>query len=171
MQLSRNNRLLVLSACLFGLISSSNAEIYKQVQPDGSVTYTNTPKEGQPREKVDLKPIAIIPSIDPESVSFEPETQSRQIKFDIEISSPAAGATFHNEEADAIPLSINVEPQTFGPYQLQVSVDGKSISPKSSTLPFMYRGEHTVQVEVVGANGKAIASQSVTFYVHRFAGG
>lgn len=147
------------------------AEIYKQVQPDGSVIFTDQPQEGTEREKVKLKPTAIIPAVDSANISTQPQSKSTKVKYTLNLLSPASGSTFRNEQADAIGFKFNVSPTIRSPYKLTATLNGNTIDPQSGVLPKLYRGEHTLKVQVIDKNGQEAVSATSTFFVHRFAGG
>lgn len=170
-QLVRNLSLTPILLMLTILATSVSAEIYKQVQPDGSVVFTDQPQEGQDREKVKLQPTAIIPAVDPSNVSFSGPEKDLKVKYSVAIGSPSSGMTFRDSQADAIPFTFTVSPTVQSPYKLKATLNGTSIDPSAGVLPKQYRGEHSLTVKVVGKNGREVASATSTFFVHRFAGG
>ena len=157
----------LISAAL-AIASPSNAEVFKQTMPDGSVVFTDQPVEGQAREKVDLKPVATIPAIDPSSVDYTPPEQTKEeMDFNISINSPSNGKTFRNAEADSISVLVAILPKTSSKHKIKMRIDGQEISPQTRTLPPQNRGEHTLTVEILRGS-KVLSSASSTFFVHRY---
>ena len=143
-----------------------HAEVFKQTMPDGSVVFTDNPVEGQAREKVDLKPVATIPAIDPNSVDYTPPEQNKDMDFNVSINSPSNGKTFRNAEADSISVLVAILPKTNSKHKIKMKLDGQDISPQTRTLPPQNRGEHTLTVEILKGS-KVLSSASSTFFVHR----
>jgi len=153
--------------CLAGLVSTSHGQIYKQVQPDGSVVYTDKPTEGTESTEVELKPLMVLPATKIQKYGVgQPMDTKQSLDFKVAIASPTNGATFQNSAADEIKLVINVTPELFKPYTLKVSIDGKPVNSQANTLPYMNRGKHELRAEIVKANS-VVESTSVIFYVHR----
>lgn len=75
--------MLVFSVGLIGYIAPSQAEIYKQVDKQGRVTYSNVPAKGA--KKMDLDPLGTFPAIKPKSTGtstnaskIDPDTQKKR---------------------------------------------------------------------------------------------
>ncbi len=156
------------AVCSVFLTLTAQAEIYKQVQPDGSVIFTDQPKEGVVNEEVDIKPTATIPAIDPSTVNVQPpEAKPQEIDFRININSPITGKTFRNGEADAIPLLVGIIPKATSKYKVRITLDGQEIPLNTTVLPPQSRGEHSIKVQITKGD-KTISEASSTFFVHRF---
>ncbi len=151
--------------------SMVQADIYKQEQSDGSVLFTDQPTKDKAREKVELQPTAIIPSVDTQHIQYSSPNQTTKIQYSLTIQSPSHGSTFRNEQANAIPLDITVTPSIRSPYTLLITLDGQSVHPQTTSLPILYRGEHTIKASVINKAGQTITSSTSTFFVHRFSGG
>lgn len=90
-----------------------------------------------------------------------------QSSWAIAITNPADGATIHDNEGN-VPVEVTVKRGG----TIVALLDGKPYgAPRSSTsfiLEGVERGEHTLQVQLVDAGGKVLASSApVQFYVWR----
>ena len=151
------------------------AQVYKQVNPDGTVVYTDKPDPKTSKEEVQIQPTPTIPSIDTRILNT-PSQYGKQKQpiadFSITIGSPVAQRTYNNGEANAIAYSVGITPEVSGAYKTVITVDNTPIDLNSPTLPFQYRGEHTFEVKVLHKKtGKVAAIKSVVFYVQRYSGG
>lgn len=178
--------LLMFSAVLAttaGIAGLHAATIYKTVDADGNVTFTDSPPADQESEKIELRPI------NTQSATLPP-------KPEITAGKQKPASTAEEEQVQEVPYTVSrlVQPlqdSTVPTGQMEVAVKmnlvptlqaGHSIvfyhnesaenPPGKSTgitLRNLSRGEHTVYAEVWDANSKIKAkTQKVTFYVQRY---
>ena len=162
---------IILTAASLASIESLEAEIYKQKQADGSVVFTDQPQSDRAREKVELQPTAIIPSVDTNGVQYTTPQKENNVEYSVLIQSPSAGGTYRDAQANAIKLNVKVTPSLKPPNILKITVDGQTVDSNAASLPMLYRGEHTVTATIVSKSGKTLSTASSTFFVHRFSGG
>jgi|SRR6056297_398516 len=163
--------LLLLAACAL----ASAAQIYKHVDAEGNVTFSDQPPApGESAEEVELPELNTTPAIDTsaaperESASSEPPEQA---EFDIRIASPDDETTIAMG-----PGNVTVTAQATPPLrrleQVQLYLDGEAFGePRNSmtwALQGLMRGPHDLAVERLDRDGNSLArSESVRIYVLR----
>jgi hypothetical protein len=167
-------RILLIVALLL-LPQLSTAQIYKTVDANGNVSYSDTPPANGPSEQVQLRETNSTPA--PEMT--EPATpdpagapdDSGGVSYSVAIASPANETTIAMGPG-IFSVSAAVEPALEQGLLLQLFVDGSpSGSPQSSndwTLTNVFRGAHDLSVAVVGKGGDQLATSApVRVYVLR----
>ena len=157
-----------LLALLLVMPALSLAQIYKTVDEDGNVTYTDQPPQGaQEVELRDTNRLGPPPTINYPKPAPEPEKTSYEVRIDTP------------EDEAIIPLgpgnfsvSASVSPRPEGGTQLQLMDNGDPYgSPQSSSswaLTNMHRGTHELEVALLDSKGKELArSNRVTVHVFR----
>ena len=143
---TRMTRLLLLSLLLAGVCQ---AQIYKSVDRDGNVTFSDRPPSGsEEAEAVELKPLNTAPA--PEAL---PEPSSRREKGNLTV-------------------NVAVEPPLSGGEHLQLYLDGTPQGePQRANqwqLEGLPRGGHDLRVDRLGMRGEVRASSdTIRFYVMR----
>ena len=170
MQLARHSLLLL----LYTLSSFAQGAVYKSVDEQGNVTYTDT-QPGKQSEEVELKPITPVKFDPPKPVKIQsaPPTQkkkkSEKVYSVLAITSPANDATVHN--AGNFSVQVALSPELDSEHRIQLLLDGELIAPPQKTLSFQLsnidRGTHTLRVEIISLEKKVVQSTSSTIHVHR----
>lgn len=164
-------RLLVLIACL-ALGAAATAQVYRVVDENGKVTYTDRPpSEGA--EPVEIRvpntspppPSSAFPKPDP-APAAEPEAS-----YLVSITAPS-NETIIPRGPGNFSVSASVSPRLQQGHKLQLLLDGAPRQePKTSglwDLTNVFRGEHQLTVAVVNAKGEQLStSEPVTVYVFR----
>jgi hypothetical protein len=165
--------------------NSAPAEVYKIVDADGNVTYTDKPP-GDGSSPIELKPLSVI-----EAPSYEqPQAPTREtseagqeeggkemsLKYlrknyrDFSIVAPQQEESLWNPQS-AIPVAWNTRYALQPGMQVIVSIDGEAREPTSEqVIPIdgLHRGEHTVSAELRDAKNRKIATaETVTFFVRQ----
>lgn len=164
---------------LLVLSFSVQAEMYKWVDENGEVVYSDEPPH-EGAKPLDPPKITTTPAIkytppkpkaekNPEET--EKKTQTRYERF--EITSPPHDQPLRNNPGN-VTISFALEPglDTANGHYINLKVDGKARDDKlqsmSVTIPHMDRGTHQLQAEIRNAEGKVIkTSNSVTFHLLR----
>lgn len=167
-------RILLIVALLL-LPQLSTAQIYKTVDADGNISYSDTPPASGPSEQVQLRETNSTPA--PEKT--EPSTsgpdaaaaESSGVSYSVTIASPPNETTIPMGPGN-FSVSASVEPALEQDQLLQLFVDGSAYgSPQSSnnwTLSNVFRGAHDLTVAVVDKGGDRLAtSDAVRVYVLR----
>ncbi len=148
-------------------------KVYKKVNPDGTVEFTD-----QPSSDAEEVPVREVPSIKTKpapSIKFDSGQAQEPQTFPYEevvIVSPKNAETIR-DNAGNITLRGSVSPvlqQRLG-HQLRWKMDGEVLAQQDLTLTLtnVDRGTHTVQLEIVDGEGEVQASsKSITFHLRRF---
>ncbi|CEG56714.1 DUF4124 domain-containing protein [Legionella fallonii] len=162
---------------IFFLVVScaSSAQVYTWTDSQGVVHFSDTPHQGA--EKIDI----------PDSQTYSPPTPTPKQEIapathdniddnghsytKVAIREPSNQATIRNPQGYTV-VSVEVEPQLADGDKLQLIYDGSPLGdPQPNTvfeLNGMYRGSHTIAIQVVNANGKVlITSDTITIYMQQ----
>lgn len=177
----------ILLTFLIGLalhVDPTTAQVYKKRNADGTVTYTDQPVQGAEKVEVEAapvtefaKPTVAAPTEQPQASQSQPAQASADAvptEFSVTITSPEYQAPIraNNGQFDVLWQS---EPERLPEgYQYELFVDGvKSWSGADSnqaTLMDVARGERRIHLQIVDANGQAVArSDTLVVYVLRVA--
>lgn len=147
------------------------ATLYKVVNKDGTVTYTDQPVEGA--VPVDLGKVnsATMPALAKPKKTLQINSKAKDkknIEYQLSFSSPVDGQTIR-DNLGRVNVSAALSPSGPGIYEL--FVDGVSVgtSPNPNfTLEGINRGEHSLQMRFKHNSGKILAStSSIVFYLHK----
>lgn len=166
-------RALSLLFLLFATLAS--AEIYRWVDKDGVVHFSDRPQPDA--ETVEVQPPSVLqaPSSRPRSTVSADDDGDADIGEGyrvIRITSPSADQTFH-QGSPTITATVELEPalQTRAGHLLRILVDGKPISPPAAVtslpLPAPARGSHSIVAEVVKGEQRVAASPAVTIHMQQ----
>lgn len=144
-------------------------QIYKSVDEDGNVIYSDQPPSP------DAKPIVLRESNIIETVKAQPdpissgETASQPLE--IGILSPQNEETFWGTGND-LPVLLEVKPQLRPGMQINLYLDDEKVATVGTvqtTLQQIDRGTHSFRAELVSSGGEIIAStESRTFFMKQF---
>lgn len=150
--------------------AASATTVYKRVDKNGIVTYTDTPQAGA--EPVDLSQVnsAQMPAMTTQAVSAKTQigSKDRGPSFKLELVSPLHEQTVR-ANAGNITISAKLSPQAAGMYQLLMDGEIIDTQPKPVfNLTNVDRGAHEIQVHFLQNRGKILASTPLsTFYLKR----
>ena len=161
----------------FGLLLSVTAidivkaEVYKQVNPDGSVEFTDVPKSDD-EAPLPLRPMSTFkaPAVTPIS-SSPTSSKSTAIEYtNVSITSPANEATIR-DNAGNLTVTAKLTPSLQPGHKIVLFDNGTNLGESTSgsfTLSNVDRGTHVLSVQVQDASGKVLlASKPVTVFLHR----
>ncbi len=153
--------------------SVSAAGVYKNVQPDGTIVYSDRPAEGA--EEIKLPELqtytpAPIPESDTAGAArTEAGSESAGYKT-VAISSPENDATLR-DNAGNVSVNLRIEPPLKPNHTVDIRMDGKSIGKgrgSAVNLTNVDRGTHTLEAVIVDESGKEIGrTGSVVFHLNR----
>ncbi|MCB1856514.1 MAG: DUF4124 domain-containing protein [Halieaceae bacterium] len=165
-------RLPILFALLFFALAGQ-AQIYKTVDADGNVSYSDTPASGGASEEVEMRhinttppPPAIVPRERPAA-----EEEPAAVNYRPVITAPANETTIPMGPGN-FQVNASVEPALAPGTALQLYIDGQPQGvPQDSpgwALTNVFRGAHDLEVAVVDTSGRELArSGAVRVYVLR----
>lgn len=155
---------------VFALPVAADDKIYKKVNPDGSVEYSDQPSEGA--EAMSPKGAPVIKFKKSPDINFESPTRRDRddsAPYEVAVTSPANDESIRNN-AGNITLQGNVTPGLRSGHRLRWILDGEPLDERGAavSLSNVDRGTHTVKLEVVDGDGEVLAaSSSVTFHLLR----
>ena len=146
---------------IFALPAGAGDTIYRQVDEQGRVIYSDQPAAGA--EAVDLPPANTAPAVAPSAPEAAEEPAERDAYRRISIREP--GAIVPNGLAGATVI-VDLEPELQSGHRLQVLLDGEVIASGDQSgivLPQLPRGSHTLEVRVVSRQQVLIGAQQELF--------
>ena len=145
------------------LAAGASAEIYKTVDKDGKVIYTDKPRGDQPAEAVDLPPINTLP---PENADNFPkpqqDNQQEAINYQVNIISPRENVTIPPGQRD-LGIAITLNPPLAGDHWLLYFMNGELLEETRDSnivVQDVFRGSHTLEVEVIDSNGNSLGKSA-----------
>ena len=159
---------------LTAILASSlcSAEIYKYVDKDGNVVFTDKPGKG--REQMHLAPLPTISlpkgNASAQKTAPPPKTKPGETYSKLLFTSPADNSAFWSGSGNFV-ISVEAKPPLRNGDKFKLALDGKVLGTNSSgafPVKHINRGTHRASLSVVNAKGQIIQSgPSITFTVHR----
>ncbi|NNF97359.1 MAG: DUF4124 domain-containing protein, partial [Halobacteria archaeon] len=147
--------------------------VYKRVNPDGSVEYSDQPIQGAEVMKVPKGSTFTMPET-PTSTAAPAETtpEETSVTYDsLLITRPTNDEAIRSNEGKVTALA-RVNPELALGHRFRWSMDGEIIQDVNSPelrLNNIDRGSHTLQAEIVDTDGKVIiSSETITFHLMRY---
>jgi len=171
---------LILMACSMAMATNAmSADVYKVVDEDGNVTYTDKPpNDGS--GPIKLAPISVVeaPTYEqPKKAETEgEESKEMSLKYlrkhysDFAIVSPQQEESVWHPDA-AMPVAWSTRYQLQDGMQVTIYIDGKQFAKTSDQIipvPDIDRGEHTVEAQLTDSKNRRISTaEPITFFVRR----
>ncbi len=164
-------RLLLLLLALSALPAVCADTLYKWVDDQGNVHYSDKPQPGAtklhlPKPTTFAPPDVAMPAKAAGSETQKPPTAAGYTSF--EIASPSDEQTFWNVQS--VTVTLAVQPALHPGDTVTISLDDKTQGPVntvSATFDGLDRGEHVVHATLQQARGGTIIAKPVTFYIQR----
>ena len=166
----------IIALLALSVAANASAAVYKWVQPDGSVIYSDrAPDENAaPTELPALQEIKMPPPPPPSTdttANNNPPQQTQNADYTkLTITEPAENSTFRNN-AGQVNVKLELEPALQEGDVIAILLDGKEIGQGKSTalaLSNIDRGSHSLQAIVKNAQGNTLISATpVTFTLQR----
>lgn len=156
---------------LLALPLALSAQIYRHVDADGNVTYSDQPRPDA--EEVELRAPSVYES--PRRAPAEPaqpaaDQDQGPLYEELAIASPGHEGTVRDNEG-RVQVEIRISPPLRERHELELLLDGEAVGRGQSTrfdLENVHRGEHRLQVRVRDSRGEVVAeSDSSIFYMHQ----
>ena len=163
----------LISIVILSLLLSmqATAAVYKKVNPDGSVEFSDIPQNNS--EEIEIKPVQTIPAIklppSAETTKAEAETETMEtFRYkSLEIISPKNDEAVR-ENTGQLMVTAKLEPELRPEYEHHIVwlLDGKKIEQGSVTglqlkIENLDRGTHQLQIRVVDYDGNVVIKSSV----------
>ncbi len=149
--------------------------VYKRVNPDGSVEYSDQPIEDAEVMKVPKGSTFTMPSTSVGSRSSSNRSQSNadtSASYEsLEISSPKNDEAIRSNEGRVTALAKSV-PSLIRGHSFRWRMDGRVLHQEISSpvlqMTSVNRGTHNLEVDIVDADGKVvISSEKIVFHLQR----
>lgn len=163
------------TGCL--VLSASHADIFKWTDSQGNVHFSDTPRQGAvklnlPETQSFSAPTPASPA--PIEEASQPEKggkKSEHVYTKISIEQPQNQETIRNNQGSIV-VSVQVIPNLMRGDRVQLLLDGTAIGEPQPALQFslngVFRGSHTLAVQIVDKGGNAIStSDSITIFMFR----
>lgn len=163
------NNLIVVAASALLLGGMAHAAIYKSIDAQGNVFYTDAPTKDA--KQIELPPLAIVPSLSAEQIAkanaLKPKANTVQ-NYQLSFASPAAEQTVR--KPDNIVVQLNVVPALTNGDHATILLDGIVLangSGASINTENLDRGAHSITARITDANGKVLKEISSTVTVQQ----
>jgi hypothetical protein len=170
----------VLAFCLAALVV--HAKVYRTVDKDGNITYSDTPSANSKR--INVPPVQTISAPKPAATKHDvakpsvpansgpAAKKSKVVRYRLSIVSPEDGQTVRQNEG-MVSVAVSIKPPLQQGDLIQFSLNGKPAgdpsAASSATLSFVDRGAHLIGAKVVTASGTTKATaKPVTLHLKRF---
>ncbi|WP_455204981.1 DUF4124 domain-containing protein [Kaarinaea lacus] len=174
------HRLILATAIIFLFVAilPSQAAVYKHVDEQGNVSYSDVPSKKDEKPVKVEEPMTFTPDPATRSSSSS-ETEKKPAEKPVEyqslsIISPANDAAVRSNSGD-VTIQLSLAPELQRKHYIIVILDGAKVHEGSSTsvtLTNLDRGTHTISAQVQDAREKTLlASDPISFHLQRAAVG
>jgi len=165
----------ILTTALISLILLTSTslfanEVYRVVDAEGGVTFTDSPAANTKAETVDLPKINIATPPPPRTIGSEGEVTGEEAPYtSARITQPLNNATIPPGQTTII-VTLALKPALQEGHLAQLYIDGRAQGSATASTTFsvsnLNRGKHNVYIEVLGGSKKRKAkTKAVTFHV------
>lgn len=168
---------IVIGTLLLSLASPALGQaIYKSVDDEGNVSYSDQPPEGARSEDAEtLPPVNSLPEQRPNNRTANQRRGSGQedretIEYSLSLATPAPEASVPPGQRD-LPIVLNASPGLAAGHAFAFYMDGELMAETESNeyvVEEIFRGAHQIRAEIVDENGEVLQeTETITIYVHR----
>jgi len=171
------NKLNALILSIFTLVyaPSSIAEMYKWVDKEGKISYSDQPPVKDAKEleppSLNATPAVTIPK---KAKVFEEQLDEKATKYtSFKITSPVNDATIRSNEgsvniAYSTKPALNIKEGHYYSIYLDGKIAQEKLTGSSVTLPYVDRGTHTISAAIKNSKGQTLRkSKTITIHLHR----
>lgn len=151
-------------------LSAQAATVYKKVDENGNLIFSDTPMEDS--EKLDVQPVPTMKLPKARPNALQPKEKPTQFAYkSIIITEPQADQHFINNQG-RVSVTVQVEPKLHPKHQLQLLFNGVKRAGPSATTTFEFsnldRGSYSATAQVVDDKGNVITSSpTISFHIQR----
>lgn len=159
---------------MLSLISATThaATVYKKVDKDGNLIFSDTPMDDA--EEMDVPPVPTmkLDKIRPPVTPSKPSEKEKTFQYNkVTITAPAQDENFINNMGQ-VTVKVQIEPGLRKDHQVQLLLNGVKRAGPSASQSFSFsnmdRGAYSAVIQVVDSKGNVAAeSAAVTFHVKR----
>jgi hypothetical protein len=168
-------RLFLITAITLLVSTQVYAEVYRQVDAQGNVTYTDEPSDQSPAEEVKIRPVTTVTLPKPEAVR-EPEALRERVQKEgaaysrVGFVAPENGQAFHSGSGN-VSFQVTSAPGLRRGHKYEVTLDGQPVGQSESgtvTVRNIDRGTHQAGAGIVDRSGVTIKTgETIRFTIHR----
>lgn len=142
------------------------AEVYKVVDEQGRVTFTDSPPQGSKAEKVEILESNRLPPAPPRPAQPENQRQSAVPDYRLAITYPPND--FHvTPGIRDLDVEISVQPALRAGHRLELTDNGQVV-PGRTLQNIVVRGTHVLLARIVDRDSNVVAeSEPIQIHVHR----
>jgi len=149
---------------------AEEGNVYKQVDPEGNVTYTDKPPSADAKAMKVPKGTEYTPPKIPTFTPTPDKPKPTVFRYDFfKITAPANDESIWDNTGN-ITASVEFEPFLQTGHQIQFVLDGTQLAigaATSTVMPNVDRGTHTLTAQIVDATGNALETATVIFHAKR----
>lgn len=168
-----NHRPAILATFLAFVMTPAFAEVYRIVDDQGNVTFSDEPSRGA--ERVDVRPVTTVTLPKPEDIAEPEQVVEEAVKTgavyeSVRLVSPSDGEAFHSGSGD-VEFQVRSTPELREGHKYEVTLDGQPVGQSRSgsiMVRNVFRGTHEATVHIVNQNGVRVKSgDGIEFTIHR----
>ena len=170
-------RTVILLLVLLPLLAAAQQKIYKQVHPDGSVSFSDEPMSDE-AEEIELPPLSVVetdgaqPSRSSAAAAAEEEddatTEPAVVYTQMQFTSPRPEENIWGTGGQVLAAVATLPPLATG-HRIRYVLDGTIITETRSTrvaLADVFRGEHSLGADIIDETGRVLKSApTVVFHM------
>ena len=149
--------------------TSGGKKVFKHVNPDGTITYSDKPAPGAKEVEVPTVPTYKPPKV-PQFTPYQEPKKPVPFAYDsIKITSPANDETIRDNTGN-VTVTVAVSPGLRAGDRIEYLMDGTAMERTSQTsfeIKNMDRGSHMITAQVVDASGNVLNTANVTVHMQR----
>ena len=162
-------RITLILLALFAIQTSSATTVYKYIDENGNLVFTDEPRKGA--EELDVQPVPTVPAI-PIPAPPPAKEKPKDFKYNkIVIVSPEDQKNFINA-VDPVVVQVALSPNLRDGDKIQLLLNGEPkgtpISSTQFTLDNLDRGAYAASVQILDKEGNEVGSSpSISFFIKR----
>jgi hypothetical protein len=168
-------RLIFVSGITLLFFTPVSAEVFRQVDAQGNVTFTDEPSDQSTAEKVEIRPVTTVTLPRPEAVR-EPQQLREKVEKEgaaysnVRFTAPQDEQAFHSGSGN-VAFQVTSSPGLKNGHKYEVTLDGQPVGQSTSgtvSVRNIFRGTHQAGVSIIDSAGVTIKSgDTISFTVHR----
>lgn len=144
-------------------------QVYKWVDAQGNVHYSDKPHPGSEKVKIAPPQSYSTPGTSSETGAPRPPPAGKAVQqYSMTIASPEPESTIWNTRS--VTVAVKISPGLSDGDNVTFELDGRRIGPvarTSATFDDLNRGQHSVSATLNTADGQTITAGPVTFYLRQ----